>query len=527
MTATIDTATTIETNDETLMRLDPNIIEIGRNCRTTVELPLAKEFVESVRTQGVLLAVTAIELADGTISLRDGQRRVLAAREAALASIPVLVRPDRAADDKTREFERISHQVVANDQREDLTAGDRAAAVADMLELGFSVTKVAKAVSMPREQVKANGVIGKSDKARAAFEAGQLDMDKAAILAEFDAAGDSDAVEELLSNGRWNFRFTAERLRNDRAEKAARADAAQPYAVMGYTILTEEPDYARDLLLADLVHTEGGEVTEADTENDPTKWAVWLTQAEHYVDTASGEEIDAESVDWGTEDDDEATPAEGYRHANTVQVRQVWVPEYVCLDSEGAGVALSPILAAARTVAPAEDGMSGEDAAVAAARRETEEKAQARKERRQVIALNKQAVAATTVRRDFLRTLLTRKTPPKSAAKFVAATLAADPRLLTEHKAGEVVGEILGNSGIATSEALVTMVDKASDNRAQVITLALVLAGLEARMVKDAWRWRPQGSAGYFAFLAENGHTLTEVEEVIARTRTADQVALD
>ncbi|MEU2004692.1 hypothetical protein ACH47B_27190 [Rhodococcus sp. NPDC019627] len=95
------------------------------------------------------------------------------------------MRPDRAADDKTREFERISHQVVANDQREDLTAGDRAAAVADMLELGFSVTKVAKAVSMPREQVKANGVIGKSEKARAAFEAGQLDMEKAAILAEF------------------------------------------------------------------------------------------------------------------------------------------------------------------------------------------------------------------------------------------------------------------------------------------------------------------------------------------------------
>ncbi|ELB93167.1 hypothetical protein Rwratislav_10393 [Rhodococcus wratislaviensis IFP 2016] len=71
-----------------------------------------------------------------------------------------------------------------------------------------------------------------------------------------------------------------------------------------------------------------------------------------------------------------------------------------------------------------------------------------------------------------LRTLLTRKTPPKSAAKFVAATPAADPRLLTEHRAGEVVGELLGNSGIAMFEALVTMVDKASHNRVQVITLA-------------------------------------------------------
>lgn len=528
MTATVTTLPASSTGprspEEMLQQLDPNTIEIGRNTRKTVVLPLAQEFVDSIGTLGVLMPVTAIRLANGTISLRDGQRRVFAARQVGLASIPVLVRPDRAADDRVREFERISHQVVANDQREDLTAGDRADAVAEMLDLGFSIAKVAKAVSMPREQVKANGTIGQSKKAREAFNSGQLDMERAAILAEFEVAGDTDAVDELMSN-RWNFRYTAERLRNDRAEKAERAEAAQLYVDRGYAILDEEPDYGRDLLLPDLLTDEGSAVTESDTETDPNRWAVWLTKEERYVDAASGQEIDGATVDWGTEDDDEATPEQGYRHANTVQTRQVWVPEYVCLDPDGAGIALSPVLAAARSAASSE---SVEDAAVAAARREAEEKEQTRKDRRRLIALNKQSEAATTVRRDYLRTtLLARKTPPKGAAGFVATTLSADPWLLTEHKTGATLGELLSIPGFDTSAAVANMVDKASDNRAQVITLALVIAAQEARMVKDAWRSRPKGTARYLEFLAANDHSLTPIEEVAAGARTAEQVAID
>ncbi|AHK35512.1 hypothetical protein Pd630_LPD10062 (plasmid) [Rhodococcus opacus PD630] len=231
------------------------------------------------------------------------------------------MRPDRATDDKTREFERISHQVVANDQREDLTAGDRAEAVAEMLELGFSVAKVAKAVSMPREQVKANGTIGQSKKAREAFESGQLDMERAAILAEFEVAGDTDAVDELMSN-RWNFRYTAEKLRNDRAEKAERAEAAQRYVDRGYAILAEEPDYGRDLLLPDLLTAEGGAVTEADTETDPNKWAVWLTKEERYVGAASGQELDGATGEWGNEEEEEGKQEEGEREGENGEGRE-------------------------------------------------------------------------------------------------------------------------------------------------------------------------------------------------------------
>lgn len=513
---------------EELMHLDPNEVLIDDNVRDEVDPDMLADLMESVREYGVLVALRAVRYADGTVAIEDGQCRALVARDAGLPTIPVLVHPDTATTDTERAINRIKRQLHTY-SRGDLTTGQRAASVALLLDLGESEAATAKAVrGVPRDQIKAAAAVGKSVTARTAIDAGQLSMEQAAIVAEFEIEGDTEAVDQLMNAGHWNIRYTAQRLRNDRAEKAERAEAAQPYTVMGYTILAEEPDYGRDLLLADLVNADGGEVTEAHTQVDPNKWAVWLSKDERYFLREGGEEIDGEEVDWATEDDDEATPDEGHRHANTVETRQVWLPEYVCLDPEGAGVALSPILAAARSAAPAEGGESDEDAAVAAARREAEAKERQRQERRQVIALNKQAEAATTVRRDYLRTtLLARKTPPKGAAGFVATALARDPGLLTEGKTDEVVRELLGITAINTGTAIAELVAKASDNRAQVITLALVIAAQEARMVKDAWRSHPKGTDRYLTFLAENDHTLTQVEEVAAGTLTADQTDID
>ncbi|WP_370185369.1 hypothetical protein [Rhodococcus wratislaviensis] len=196
-----------------------------------------------------------------------------------------------------------------------------------------------------------------------------------------------------MTAGRYQFRYIAQRLLDDRAEKAERAAAAQPHLDKGYTILAEEPQYGTDVLLADLVTSDGSEVTAAHTETDPARWAVWLSKDERYFDTDTGEEVDGEEVDWSTENHPDATPYEGHRHANTVQTRQVWTPEYVCLDLDGAAVALSPVLAAART---ATEGEGTEDDAAAALRMEAESKERQRKERRQVRELNKQAAVISS-----------------------------------------------------------------------------------------------------------------------------------
>lgn len=114
-----------------------------------------------------------------------------------------------------------------------------------------------------------------------------------------------------MTAGRYQFRYIAQRLLDDRAEKAERAAAAQPYLDKGYTILAEEPQYGTDVLLADLVAADGSEVTTAHTETDPARWAVWLSKDERYFDTESGEEVDGEEVDWSTENHPDATRTRG------------------------------------------------------------------------------------------------------------------------------------------------------------------------------------------------------------------------
>ena len=153
-----------------------------------------------------------------------------------------------------------------------------------------------------------------------------------------------------------------------------------------------------------------------------------------------------------------------------------------------------------------------------------------------MITLNKLGAAAIEVRRQYVTTLLARKTVPKGAATFLADCLARDSYMLTQHNRADVAAELLGIDRAAVPTA-VSELPAGSDNRALVIALALVLGSLEARTGKDAWRnpapVRDPGdhrtyygysvtSGDYLRFLAANGHTLAEVEEVVTGTRTAD-----
>ncbi len=93
--------------------------------------------------------------------------------------------------------------------------------------------------------------------------------------------------------------------------------------------------------------------------------------------------------------------------------------------------------------------------------------------------MNKLGAAATGVRRQFVTTLLARKTLPKGAATFVADCLARDSYMLTQHNRDEVTAaELLGIDAAAIHEA-VSDLPEGSYNRALVIALALVLGSLE------------------------------------------------
>lgn len=115
-------------------------------------------------------------------------------------------------------------------------------------------------------------------------------------------------------------------------------------------------------------------------------------------DIETGEVIDEYSVDWDTQDQPDATPAEGLRHASSVVEATVLTPEYFCLDYRTAG--LTPDNWFARNAGMVDiDGDAtidlDDDALQAAHQQAQAERDEAQKrERRKVLALNKLGEAA-------------------------------------------------------------------------------------------------------------------------------------
>ena len=126
----------------TLEHIDPHSLTLETNVRD--EADIDADFLASIKEHGVLTPIAAVRDADGQLRVRAGQRRALAARAAGLPTVPVYVRPAIASDEKTQTVERVSEQIVENDQRRQLTDAQRARGIQQMLDAGLSVTKVAK-----------------------------------------------------------------------------------------------------------------------------------------------------------------------------------------------------------------------------------------------------------------------------------------------------------------------------------------------------------------------------------------------
>ncbi|MEO9236755.1 MAG: hypothetical protein ABI418_01560, partial [Jatrophihabitantaceae bacterium] len=138
----------------------------------------------------------------------------------------------------------------------------------------------------------------------------------------------------------------------------------------------------------------------------------------------------------------------------------------------------------------------------------------ARKQRRTVIDNNKSWFSAEKVRRAWLATFLTRKSPPKGSAAFLAGELITGSHQLRsamEHGRASMLHQLLGVTDRDQADQLVTT---ATEARAQVLSLAVVLAAYEASTSKDTWRNGNETMGRYFAFLAANGYPLAEVEKL-------------
>jgi ParB family chromosome partitioning protein len=333
---------------------------------------------------------------------------------------------------------------------------------------------------------------------------------------------DEQAVNTLLAAaGTPAFDHRVAQVRQDRLAARARREAETVYAEQGFTILAERPAW-RDtcvVLLRDLRTADDQEATQA-AISDAAHWAVWMVEDTELVDATTGEQVDEADVDWSTEHHPDREPADGSRHANSVIDKTIWAPEYYCLDPQAAGLTLADFLTDAKPIVCGQG-----EADDAEARAEAQ-----RIQRRKVLALNKLGLAAAEVRRAWVREhLLARKTPVKGAMVFVATCLERGPGLLVDHAGRQAVAELLGLTETSRHDTVAKLA-ATGDARAQVLLLGMVLAALEGRTPKDAWRdatsnYKPQpGCAEYLGFLAANGYALSAIEQVLIGERDADDL---
>ncbi|MCE0459406.1 ParB/RepB/Spo0J family partition protein [Curtobacterium flaccumfaciens] len=444
-------------------------VVIEDNVRTAADLDPA--FLASVKRHGVLLPTIGYRNADGAVVVRDGQMRVLAAREAG-RDVPVFVteRGDSAAA-------RIAEQLVANERRTALTDGDRLAAYRQLEIEGLSVTAIARETGTKRDAVKQTLAVAKSDAAATAVASGQATFTQALILAEFD--GDADAITELtewIEEGYDDDELThvAARLRRDRERSAAVAALTAELTAAGKRVVTDEDDYE---VLSRFTNA-GDDVTDYD-ERTP------ITEDEHAECPGAAFEV----MQYG---DVVARPV-----CTTPAVHARRSPAYV---PTGTTAQAQPV--------------SDEDAAA---------EVEARKaERRELIANNKAWDAAEDVRREWVTGLLQRKNAPKDAARFLG--LALTQHATTRYNNGGV--SVRGLLGIEESgwepEVMGAWVEQ-HPTKGMHVALAVVIAGFENTADRNWWRYPDEHSRGYLNQLAAWGYPLSHVEQVAAGIQPATE----
>lgn len=450
-------AVTIEVIDVATAQLDPNV-------RT--DAVYTAEFVDSIRQDGVREPVYARRGDDGTVYVWDGQRRTLAAKEAGTATMLGIfgLTPATVADS-----ERILDQ-LRTFNRSDLGQADRLAAYEQLALDGISEAQIARAAGDTREVVKKSITVAKSTTAKqVAKDYGQMSLDKLILIAEFD--GDDNAVAAIThAQEDADLPYLAQELRDEAATRQAQAALVAQYVEQGYTVFTDWGGFVYLHRLTDAADDadERPALTD-DTHTECPGRAVYLSV-------------------WGAEEDDHRT-------------------EYVCAQPDNHNDIWRP---QATTSVPSHETDEQR------AEREAAEAEAKKAERARVIANNKAWRTATTVRRDWIATFLTRKTLPKDTGVFVALSLTTHAQAITENRAGDLVTSFLGQDARGYRSDAAKLVEK-SPTKAGHVSLAVALSAREAR-AEDVQGWRSVSPviASYLLALESWGYKLSPVERIAA-----------
>lgn len=424
--------------------VDPATLLVDTNVR--LHPAVDADLVASVRDLGVLVPLVAVRTSEGALRVRFGHRRTAAAIEAGRATVPVVVAADEVTDDAAQ-VERLVTQWAENEHRAGLTTAERVGVIAQLAAFGVSAAKIAKRTRVPRAQVDAAFAVARSDLAKAAVArySDFLDLVQAAVVADFE--DDPEAVKALVvaaKNGQ--FDHTAQRLRDARAEAARRAEVEAALREAGTTVL-ERPKWNGPTEDLATLRSPGGDLLDADSHRECPGHAAYITTEYGYLDPGTGAPVEQDAVDdTGEYDEDDCCTGCGAHisdpHADDcgrptgaatcLEWRSYFAPRYVCTDPRAHGHV---------------GRHSGRDAGTArktSAEMSEPEREASRAQRRDVIESNKAWISAETVRRDWLRTYLTRKTAPKGTAAFIAAAIASDAEIVAGIGGNALAADLLG-----------------------------------------------------------------------------------
>lgn len=124
---------------------------------------------------------------------------------------------------------------------------------------------------------------------------------------------------------------------------------------------------------------------------------------------------------------------------------------------------------------------------------------------------------ATTVRREWVKNLLSKKQPPKGWQYFTVHAITHHSETASGYDgkvAAEMVGAKVEESNAWAWNPLREHVAKTT-TRPEFSLIALVCAGYEKTIAKDSWRSPSQTHRDYLNQLVLWGYTASEVEQII------------
>lgn len=354
------------------------------------------------------------------------------------------------------EADRIAKQVVENIQRAGLTEADEADAYHQMALLGVSAAQIAKRTGAKKHHVE-DAIKAKSTATgNKALHDGYTVME-ALVLAEFE--GDDDAVAELESVIKDKPEYldhVAQRLRDDRESQSALNALIAELKAQGTVIVEDAGHYgdSETIRIDSLKRADGEPATDEDAN------AV-------VIETDYRREHKAVRV------------VTGWKELG-------FTPKYERYNG-GTQAQSGPM---------------------------TEEQ---KEERRTLIANNKAALSAEVVRREFVRTLLSRKTAPKGWQHFTLHAITHHPETASGYD-GKVAAEMIGAKFEEFNAWAWNPLKEhvaGTTARPEFSLTALVCAGYEKQIPKDAWRRPGQAQKTYLNQLVTWGYTPSETEKII------------